>query len=303
MKERLKNPLIAALLATAASVLWGSAFPVLKIGFREMGIGPENVAEKLVFAGIRFLGSGLLIFIFSPLIAKGKFWPGKRVFKSLLLLGLLQTALQYTLFYNGLSNTTGVKSSIIISSGNFFVVLIAHFVYKDDRINWKKTLGLAAGFSGILIANWSKGISYDFKFEGEGLLVLSTLVGAFGTILAKKVSRQVNPFFVSGWQMFLGSIVLLLLGMPGMENGLKFTPLATVLLIYSSLLSAVAFSLWYTVLKYHKAGEVTLYRFMIPLSGALLSAAFIPGETLTPNTLIALGLVIFGIVVVNYRNS
>lgn len=303
MREKLKSPFIAALLATAASVLWGSAFPVLKIGFREMGIGPEDIAEKLVFAGIRFLCAGLLVFLFSSFFAKGKFWPDRNTFKGLLLLGLLQTALQYTLFYNGLSNTTGVKASIIISSGNFFVVLIAHFVYKNDRINWKKILGLTAGFSGILIANWSKGISYDFKLAGEGLLILSTLVGAFGTILAKRLSNQINPFFVSGWQMLLGSIVLLMIGLPGMKNGLNFTPLATVLLIYSSLLSAMAFSLWYTVLKYHKAGEVTVYRFMIPLSGTMLSAIFIPGETLNTSTLIALGLVTLGIVAVNYRRG
>ncbi|AKI98304.1 multidrug transporter [Kosmotoga pacifica] len=299
MSNRTGNSYYMALMAITASLLWGSAFPVLKISFSELDITPGDISEKLVFAGIRFLGAGLMLFLFSP--ATRKVMPKKREFYGLFMLGLLQTAIQYTLFYNGLSNTTGVKASIIISSGNFFVVLLAHFVYRDDRINWKKAIGLTAGFSGVLIANLNNGVDFGFTLSGEGLLILSTLVGAIGTILAKQLSIGINPFAVSGWQMLLGSFFLIGIGFPGMENGLHFTALAVVLLIYSSFLSAAAFSLWYTVLKYSKAGEVTIYRFIIPLSGALFSALFIPGETITLYTLLALVLAVIGIIVVNYR--
>ncbi|HHF08229.1 MAG: DMT family transporter [Kosmotoga sp.] len=301
MKIKAKKPLYAALMAIAASLLWGSAFPVLKISFSELNISSGDIAEKLVFAGMRFLGAGLMLFLFSSQMRKVR--PRRRKLLGLFLLGLLQTSLQYTLFYNGLSNTTGVKASVIIASGNFFVVLLAHFVYKNDKINLKKVMGLSAGFSGILLANFEKGLNLDFSFSGEGLLILSTFVGAVGTILAKELSQGVNPFAVSGWQMLMGSIFLIGIGFPGMDKGLHFTPLAFVLLLYSSFLSAAAFSLWYTVLKYNKAGEVTIYRFMIPLSGAIFSALFIPGESLTASILVALGLAIVGIAAVNYKRN
>ena len=64
-------------------------------------------------------------------------------------------------------------------------------------------------------------------------------------------------------------------------------------------LSAAAFSLWYYLLKYNKAGEITLYRFVIPVSGAVLSALVLPGESLSPAALVALALVAFGIAAVN----
>ncbi|OAA30749.1 multidrug transporter [Kosmotoga arenicorallina S304] len=301
MKINPKSPLSAAIMAILASVLWGSAFPVLKISFSELNISSGDISEKLVFAGMRFLIAGLMLFIFSSRMRK----VGLRLkgLFGLFLLGLLQTSLQYTLFYNGLSNTSGVKSSIIIASGNFFVVLLAHFVYKNDKINMRKIIGLSAGFSGIFLANIGKGLSLDITFSGEGLLILSTLVGAVGTILAKELSKKFDPFAVSGWQMLMGSIFLIGIGLPGMEKGLRFTPLAFFLLLYSSFLSAAAFSLWYTVLKYNKAGEVTIYRFIIPLSGAVFSALFIPGESFTASILIALGLAVTGIVAVNYRRN
>ena len=81
----------------------------------------------------------------------------------------------------------------------------------------------------------------------------------------------------------------------------NFTPLATGLLVYSALLSSVAFALWFTLLKYNKAGEISVYRFIIPVSGALLSAIFIPSETFTLNIAISVILVALGIGIVNYR--
>ena len=61
----------------------------------------------------------------------------------LIRLGLLQTTLQY-FFYIGLANTSSVKSSILNSLGTFFIVVVSHFLYQDDRLNLNKTIGLVA---------------------------------------------------------------------------------------------------------------------------------------------------------------
>ncbi|MFO7882352.1 MAG: DMT family transporter [Kosmotogaceae bacterium] len=300
----LQNPFIVAVLAISASLLWGSAFPVLKISYVELGIEADDIFSKLAFAGLRFFGAGLLLFFIMRIIFKKRLKLDRNRFMWLILLGVLQTTIQYSLFYNGLAHTSGMKSAIIISSANFFVVLFAHFIYKNDKINLKKVLGLVAGFTGVAFANWEQGFGLDFSFKGEGLLLLSTVVAAIGALLAKKISKDTHPFLVSGWQMFLGSLILMGAGIPNIPDGfLKFTPLAVMLLIYSSALSATAFSLWYTVLKHNKAGEVTIYRFMIPVSGTIFSAVFIPNEFLNIRIILALLLVAFGIVIVNYNRK
>src|SRR5699024_10159011 len=114
----------------------------------------------------------------------------------------------------------------------------------------------------------------------------------------------IHPFAITGWQLSLGSIILLIVGLPNLaENAMVFTLFGWVLFIYSALLSAAAFGLWYSLLKYNPAGQITMYKFIVPVSGTLLSSMFLPNESLSIMTVVALGLVALGIVIVNMREQ
>lgn len=91
---------------------------------------------------------------------------------------------------------------------------------------------------------------------------------------------------------------MLLAALFGNYEGLTLTPLAGGLLLYSALLSAVAFTLWYILLKYNKPGEITMFRFLIPVSGSLLSVIFLK-EKLTLQVVLSLLAIIVGIILVN----
>lgn len=287
-------------IALFCCLLWGSAFPVLKISYGELGLESTDLIPKVVLAGLRFFGASLIIFFVYKVLMKRSMKVSKLQLLELALLGCLQTSIMYFLFYTGLGNTTGMKAAILSASGNFFVVLLAHFIYHNDKINRNKTLGLLTGFLGITLVNWGKGFSLDFSVFGEGFLILSGFVGAFGTIMAKRLSKGLHPFLVSGMQMFIGSIVLLAVGTPLLaESAMVFTPKIWALLVYSSFLSATAFSLWYTLLKYNKAGEIVLYKFMIPVTGTFLSLVFIPGENLTVYMVAGLVMVAMGIIIIS----
>ena len=195
-----------------------------------------------------------------------------------------------------------MKGAILSSAGIFFVVVIAHFVYADDRLDWRKIIGLIAGFTGIVLINSGQHFTFDFTWQGEGFMILSGLASAIGTILAKWISKEVHPFVLTAWQMLLGSLLLIAVGLRGLKpHTMVFTSKALLLLFYSAFLSATAFSLWYAILKDNKAGEISVYKFMTPVSGAILSALFIPGERLTLNMFMALGLVALGVIIVNYQ--
>lgn len=302
-KHILENKYIIFLIALFASVLWGSAFPTLKISYQELNLLSEDIWSKVLFAGFRFLGSSMILFVFL-FFKKEKIKLKFNPLYKLIILGLLQTTLQYFFFYNGLANTSGMKAAILQSSSTFFVVLLAHFIYKNDKINNRKIIGLITGFLGIILANWGSGFNLNFSFEGEGFLLIAGLVASFGTILAKYLTINLNPFLITAIQMFFGSIILISIG--SLKVGLfslEFNTLSFILLLYSSFLSAVAFSLWYSLLKYNKAGEVTIYRFMIPVSGSILSSIFIPGEKLNIQILFALVMVAIGIISVNYKKK
>lgn len=296
------------LLACLCCVLWGSAFPVLKLSFSELQIGTSDVYSKMVFAGMRFLIAAILICIYFIFTNKELPKVLKKQLPSLLLLGVFNTTLQYYFFYNGLANSTGIKGAVLSSSGTFFIIIFAHFVYKDDKLSIRKILGMIAGLVGIFAINWTKvgsdNVSLSFSFKGEGYLLIAGVVSAIATIYGKNIAQSIKPIVMNVYQFFFGSIILIVFGLIG-ANGyhLKFTPFALVLLIYSAVLSAVAFCIWYALLKNNKASTIAIYKFLIPIVGSTLSIIFLPNEYFNIYIIIGLILASFGIYLVNSKKN
>lgn len=289
-------------IAIFCSVLWGSAFPVLKISNQELQMPANDPIAQIVFAGIRFLLAGIMILSFVFCTNRKLLFVKRSQFFILILLGFIQTAVQYFFFYNGLEKVSGMQGSILSSSGTFLTVLLAHFYYKNDQIDVKKAIGLMAGFAGIILVNWGQEFSFSFQWTGEGYMIMSGLTSAVATIMAKELAQDIHPFTLTGWQLSIGALLLLLIGLPKYQDEMMtFTPFGVALLLYAALLSAVAFALWYSILKYNKAGEISIYKFLTPVSGAVLSAMFIPGERFNQYIILALSLVAAGILAVNYR--
>ena len=295
--------LITSLIAIFCNILWGTAFPVLKIVYAEMGIVSNDLGGTITFISLRFLLAGILVFIFGLFTKAPLFKLTKSQFMLIVILGLFNTTLQYFFFNIGVNNTPGIKASILGQVGIFFSVVLAHFVYKNDKLNIRKILGLCLGFLGLILVNLNKGSEgfLNFTLLGEGFMIFSGIVSSLAMFIAKKIGKELPSIVYTSWQMIIGSILLFFLGhfMGGDVRNLHFSPLSTVLFIYLALLSSVAFCLWYYILQYRKIGEISLYKFFVPVSGTLLTALFVPGESLIPIHLVALIFVSIGIVIVN----
>jgi drug/metabolite transporter (DMT)-like permease len=295
-------PPVVIFLAFGCALLWGSAFPMVKIGFKVLQI-EQSTGGKLYFAAYRFLLAGLMIF--GVLLASGSsvLLPVGKDYALLLLLGLLQTTLQYTFFYIGLSNTTGMKASIINGAGSFFLALSSHWWIKDDVLTTRKNMGLILGFLGIVLVNLRQG-QFDFEFHltGEGFLLFTALASTCGMLLVKKNSLRIRPPLLSAYQLTLGALVLLIIARTLEPPGIvRFSPSTLLLLLYLSFVSAAAFSLWYVLIKYNQLTSIAVYRFLIPVSGTFLSAAILEEEHLTWIALLSLALVSLGMILTSRR--
>ncbi len=145
-EEIFTNKYLVPLMAGISSLIWGSASPALKVSFKILTMSNDDLFLKMLFASYRFFIASLLLF--SIQIIKDGFSSikiKKRNISSLIILGLLQTTLQYFFFYNGLANTSGVKAPILSTSSIFFIVIASHFIYKDDKLNLQKIFGLILG--------------------------------------------------------------------------------------------------------------------------------------------------------------
>jgi drug/metabolite transporter (DMT)-like permease len=283
--------------ALICALLWGSAFPMVKAGFVMLDI-QHSTGGKLYFAAYRFFLAGLMIFAGVAVSGRSVVLPHDRDYGAMVLTGLLQTTLQYIFFYIGLSNTTGVKASIIIGSGSFFLALFSHLWFKDDPISLRKSAGLILGFLGIVLVN-IQGDSLDFHMTltGEGFILLTALSSTLALVIVKKTAVRVYPPLMSAYQLVIGAAALFLFALffdP--PTVLTFTGRSMVLLLYLSFLSAAAFSLWYLLIQYNRLSSMAVYRFLIPVCAVLLSVALIDDEHLRWPALAALVLVCLGMV-------
>ncbi len=291
--------------AIFANLLWGTAFPVLKIVYAEMHITSSAFGDTLAFISLRFLLAGLAIIAFACYRKQKLFALSYKQWGLIAVLGIFNTTIQYFFFNIGVNNTSGIKAAILGQIGIFFSIILAHFVYKNDKLTFRKVLGLVFGFIGLIIVNLGKSSEgiFSFTLVGEGFMILSGLTSALSIFIAKRAGKEIPTLVYTGWQMVIGSILLLVLGTLAGGNvfELTFTPLSTVLLLYLALLSSVAFVIWYSILQYRKIGEISLYKFVVPVSGTVLTALFIPGEHLTAAHIAGLLLVSVGIIVVNRK--
>lgn len=289
------------LLAILCTLLWGSAYPGVKTGYELFAIETSDIYGKIAFAGYRFTLSGILVLIFHYLVYKKIEIPTKVQLPRVFFLGLMVTSLQYSLFYVGLANTTGINGAILNGTGTFFSVLLAHFIYADDRLNLRKALGTAVGFSGVVLINLvgNPDAPLQINYLGDGLLILAALMSAIGFIYSKKLSQSINSVTLTGFQLLFGGSVLVMIALANGTPLRGFTPTSTLLLLYLSFLTATAFSIWTTLFKYNRVSSISLYKFLIPIFGAVLSALFLGESLFRWVNLIALVLVSSGIYFVN----
>lgn len=291
------RPRYLILLATLCCLLWGSAYPAIKGGYALLGIARSDTAAQLVFAGWRFLLAGALLLVMAQLTGRRVWALAPVQWAQLGLLGLAQTALQYVFFYVGLANTTGVKGSILNATGTFFSVLLAHFLYANDRLSRRKAIGCAVGFAGVMVVNLrgTQGLDAEFTLLGEGFIVIAAFVLSAASIYGKRLSQRIDPMVMTGWQLGIGGLVLLLGGLAGGGDIRGWSAGSLALLGYMAVLSAVAFTLWAALLKHNRVGQVTVFNFLIPVFGALLSALFLGEAVLEWRNLAALVMVCGGI--------
>lgn len=281
-------------------MLWSTAFASIKIGLK--------YTTPLQFAGIRFMLSGLLILPFARNL-KSNFRLVVRNIKTVLLICFFQTILLYTLFYLGMNKTPAAIGAIIVGGGPLFVALLAHFTTGRDPLTFRKVVALIMGFSGIVILALAK----DSEVENHGKVLLGILLlvggnfsGSFGNILISTRPTGISPVFFNAIQIFFGGFIILLISF--LFEGFSFSIKPTeyyISLGWLSILSAIAFTLWFVILSRPevKVSEVNVWKFIIPVLGAVLSWLLIANEHPQWHTIIGMIFIASSIVIIYFRRN
>ncbi len=297
---------LPVLFATAlfCCVLWGSATPAIKNAYELFGIGVDDTASRIMLAGARFMIAGGMTILLGSMLAGKILIPGKSFLKYVVVLALFQTIGQYYFFFMSLAHTSGVRGSVINASGNFFAILLAAYVFRFEEMTFKKFIGCVAGFAGIILILGGFGALFSgegITLQGEGAMLVAALFYALSGCCIKIFSKHENPVVLSGYQFALGGFVLFTIGVI-MGGNLHFGTTGCYLnLIYMGFISAGAYTLWGILLKHNPVSRVSIFGFMNPVMGVLLSAIILGenGEAFSLNGVLALILVTIGIIIVN----
>lgn len=299
-KTRLQgNPRAAAGLAILACLLWSSAFVGVKIGLR--------YSDPFSFAGIRFMLAGLLLVPF--------WWrrrPRREVFrenlKVIFLVGFFQTFVMYGLFYQAMTMVSGALAAIMIGASPLTAAVVANRYMANDIMTRPKSASLCLGMAGVIIISVSRlpwvSPTGLVEFTGTLLLFLCTVASAVGNVLVAREHSDLDPVALNSIQIFSGGFSLFLVsvvqhGLPPVTFPLEYWAA----LLWLSILSAVSFSLWFVLLQRPgvKVSQLNLWKFIIPVFGAVFSWILLPDES--PGLYQIIGMICIAVSIISFNVS
>ena len=303
-KSLLEKPTIVVIVAVLCCLLWGSAFPCIKLGYQLFDIPSGDSSSQILFAGIRFTLAGILVILAGSMMQGKILKPSKTAIPKVLKLCMFQTVLQYIFFYIGLAHITGVKGSIVNAVNVFFTILVSCLLFRLEKLDRQKLIGCIIGFAGVIIVNLGGEFDMSFTILGDGFLMISAFAYALSSVLIKIYGKDENPVMLSGYQFAAGGLIMILAGvaMGGRLNAVTFQGI--LLLLYMAFISAGSYTLWSLLLKYNPVSKVAVFGFCTPIFGVILSAIILGESTsFQLKTLIALMFVCVGIIIVNYKKK
>jgi len=284
--------------AIVACLLWSTAYASIKIGLQ--------YDTPLHFAGIRFIFSGLIIL---PLTVRPALYI-RMIYdnwKLVFWVSFLQIVVNYSLFYYGLNLVPGAVGAVVYGAQPLIIAVVAALVLKNDKLTKRKIITIAAALSGVILISVGRHafkLGSELEYVGIIMILFANLATAGSNIIISKNNRTINPFVLSSISLFLGGIILWLISLP-LETGPKADlPFQYwMVLLWLILMAATAFSIWFVLLQRPgvKVSELNLWKFLTPVSGALLSWWLIKDEN--PEWLTVMGMIIITVsLIVYYKN-
>lgn len=286
------------LLAIFVCLLWGTAFASVKFGL--------SYTTPLHLCGIRFTLAGL--FLIPLLIYKKTDWKEcLKEWRFLLKFAVIQTVIQYSLFNYGLDRVAAAVSAIIIGIGPLMAAVMAHIFLPNDKLTIKKSIAIALGIIGVVFISLNKGFesgSLNIQFWiGLTCLFLSCASGFYADITVKKYKGKLSPYVLAAMGNLIGGIIIYIISeISGQASPIK--PLDTAFylnMIWLGIIPAATFAIWYSLISQPgvKVSELNIWRFTIPLSGAIISWLALSNETPDTNTIIGMLIICSSLLVLN----
>lgn len=298
--ERMPITFGAATLAILCAVLWGG----LAVAVRNT----QEALPPLATAGFRFAIPTALLALTAPWRSVALAVAPRQLF-AILPVGLL-LFVQIGTFHFGLAHTNSAHGSVLIGSYPVFVALAAHFALRGDRVSMMKLAGLTTAFAGLLSIVAGSTQSPDAltaadpaTLRGDAVILFSSMLIGVNTVLSKRALQSVGVYQLLFWSNLLATSLFFATSLVlEADVSWRMTPRAAWGLFYQGAVVAwFCFLLWTTLLRRHRASQVSVFGFAQPLCG-IAFGVWLRGDPMTLELAFGGVLVAAGIVLVAGAN-
>jgi drug/metabolite transporter (DMT)-like permease len=277
------------------SVLWGGAFFFAAIAVKQV--------EPFTLAFLR-MGLAALALAVIAAVLDLKMPKSPEVWLGFLILGVIGTAAPFSLIYWGQTEINGGLASILNAATPLWTIVVAHFFTRDEKFTLRRFLGVLTGFAGVAIimapsvqVSWS-----DSPLLAEASILVAGLCYAVAGVFAKRF-KEVPPVVLSCGQLAFGALFILpivfVFDHPFSRPAPDIIAVAAILAI-ALLSTALAFIIYFEILRVAGATNVMLVTLLVPVS-AIFLGALILGEALAPRHFAGLAFIACGLMLIDGR--
>ncbi|MBA4494900.1 DMT family transporter [Paenactinomyces guangxiensis] len=185
-------------------LIFGTTFLAIKVGI-------QSGAAPFMYAGVRFAAAGVMILLYL-IIRKISFPKELKSYLNLAFTGLCMTAIPFGALYWGEQYVSSGMAALLTATGPFMITAIQS-VNEKRLPHFVQFAGLCAGLIGVylvVLPHLEAGFS-SVGLKGALAIVGSEFAFALGTIRSRKLlARGMTPLMLNGFQMFFGSLGLIL---------------------------------------------------------------------------------------------
>jgi drug/metabolite transporter (DMT)-like permease len=286
----LDNAKKAVLLTIVAGFLWGTSFPVIKIGLQYM--------DAYTFVFLRFLTASLVML--AILLFKHGFSFNFSQKRLVLFLGVVN-GVAYLMEYVGMVFTTASKSSLLINLSAVWVALLCPIVL-GEHLGAKKTVGVTVSLLGVFLTT----TNLNFASLRQGTIMGDLLVVGAGVAWAvfmvyNKPVANASKSLIQPMTLLLICTLLPLLPIAPFSAGVIFTlPLeAWLVILFTAVLCwVVPYYLWLKGLQ-HLSPVTSAIVLLTEIVVAVTISTLFLGEVFTVISGIGAVLIIIAILLVS----
>ena len=209
------------------------------------------------------------------------------------------------MFYEGLSLTTPINASLMMTGTPFIVLLISFFVIKEE-LSFYKIVGIILGTTGtILLLLNAENSAIKGIFTGDILILINATSWAGFLVTVKPLMKEYNPFTILKWIFILGFIMIIPFGCKDfittdwknltVEAWWAFAFVIIIATLLSYYINAA-------VMKYVDPSVAGSYIYLQPFIAAIVAIAW-GKDSFSFEKLIYLTIIFLGVYLVSYKKN